>query len=203
MKQRILTGVLAIGLWFAAQPVLAASLGLTTDTPRIVASDALVEFSDLGFGFGDLSSFGAVVDSTEGIALTDPAEISFGFGFDSFDPTDLPAGGFSIFDDFGFNEVLSGDLVALGFMTDTIELLMNVTGGSAVGSFGPQVLLTISFNGLGADPFAAFVDDGQTFAASLTVENVVDSNVIPLPAGLPLLLTALGGLVVVRRRRVA
>ena len=199
MKSFLASTLVAAGFALSAGAASAATLGLTTEAPTIEASFAVVDFFDLDPD-GDLSTFDAEVDFTDEVSLTDPAFISFGFGYSLADPTDGPTGGFDIFEDFGFSLALSGDLEQVGFFTDTIELLFGSLTGSAAGSFGSQALMTIIFDDpLGDNPFDAFVD-GEIYNASISVSSVAAPAVIPLPAGLPLLLTGLLGLGSVRRR---
>jgi hypothetical protein len=152
---------------------------------------------------GDLSTFGAQVDFTDGVSPTGFTEIGFGIGFLLADPTTGATGGFDIFDEDGL--FLDGELLAVGFTEDVIGLQFGNLGGSNASSFGSSVLASIAFDdALGANPFDGFVD-GEYYGASITTSNVADATVapVPLPAGLPLLLTSLGGIVLLRRRRKA
>ena len=178
----------------------AATLGLTTGAPSLSSSAASIDYFEFGSD-GDLSSFGAEIDATNGITTTGFTEIGFGIGFSLSDPTDAPAGGFDIFDDTGL--VLAGDLLAIGFVEDTIELQFNNLFGSGAGAFGTSALAVITFDDpLGPDPFLSFFD-GDFYGASITVSNVVSTtpSPVPLPAGLPLMLGALGLSAGLLRRR--
>lgn len=200
MKKLIVSAALTMGLFAWGQSAAALSLGLTTELPLIEASFAEIDYAESGSD-GDLSTFGADVDFTDGVTLTDPAFILFGFGFSLADPTDAPGGGFTVFDDDGFNEALAGDLIDIGFFDDTIELLFGSLTGSVASDFGSLALMTIFFDdALGADPFAAFVD-GDFYTASISIESVAVPNVVPLPAGAALLLTGVAGVVGMSRRK--
>ncbi len=105
-------------------------------------------------------------------------------------------------DNSGTVSKLTGTNEDLIFMEDTsgddlIEILFSVTGGSL--STAPFVLASITGE-FGSDPFGTS-GTSTLFAlgdpAKITLTNV---SQIPLPAGMVLLLTALGGLVLVRRR---
>ena len=93
-----------------------------------------------------------------------------------------------------------GDLRRIGYHEDAIELEFDGLSGSAAADFGASALALIEFlDPIGLDPFAA-LSDGDTRRASITVSSVVLPAAIPLPAGLPLVLTGLGGLILIRRR---
>lgn len=177
----------------------AATLGLETEAPIAEASFAVVEYLEFGPD-GDLFTFGGEVDYTDGIDLTGFAEIGFGVGFSLTDPEGDAAGGFSLFDDTG--HVLGGDLEAVGFFEDTIELLFGTLTGSGTGVFGDQVLATIIFDDpLGPNPFTSFLD-GESYVASISLASVRQlPPTVPLPAGLVLILSGLGGFVMIGRRQ--
>lgn len=200
MKQYFVRILTTIGALTVASSAFGATLGLTTDTPTIQASFAQIEYLD-DAPDGDLSTFDAEVDFTDGVSLTGSAFIDFGIGYSQADPGDVPGGGFSVFDDDGFNEALAGDIVDIGFTEDVIELLFDVVAGSEQSLFGSQVLMLINFDDpldvLGANPFDGFLD-GEIYAASLSVSRVVAP--IPLPAGLPLMIGALAAFGLLRRR---
>lgn len=202
MKHYLTAALLAAAALFGAGSASAATLGLTTGLPSVSASQASVDFfvnDPVAPVDGDLSTFGAVVDATNGVPVTGIAEIGFGVSYALSDPTSDLTGGFDVFDANGL--VLGGDLFAVGFTEDVIELQFTNLTGSAAGSFGATVLMLIAFDDpfdeLGPNPFADLVD-GLFYDASLTISNVVP---IPLPAGLPLLLTGLVCTALIARRR--
>ncbi|PTX55455.1 putative secreted protein [Litoreibacter ponti] len=177
----------------------AATLGLTTGDPELTAG--IADFDYLVFETdGDLSTFGATVDEAIGVSLNGDGFLSIAFGFLLSDPTNDFSGGFDVQDDDG--EFLAGDLIAVGFTENQIELQFGGLSGSGAGNFNDTVLAFITFSDpLGTNPFNAFVDQ-DFLAASVTVQNVIDPvNPIPLPAGLPLLLGGLGILAFARRAR--
>lgn len=199
MRDLFVAGTLAIGA-VVGGAASAATLGLTTETPGLSSSVAFVDFFDFDPD-GDLSSFGAEVDATDGVSPNGFTEIGFGFGYSLADPTGDFDGGFDVFDESG--EFLAGDLSAIGFTEDAIELQFGNLSGSGASSFGSSVLMLISFDEpIGANPFNAFVDF-DSLGASISIASVADTSVapIPLPAGLPLLITGIGGIALLRRRR--
>ena len=177
----------------------AASLGLDTTDPVLTVDPANVTFSDL-FGEGDLSMFDLVTDIS-GLTTNGDVTLGFGVGFDLIDPTMALSGGFDLSDDDGL--LLSGNLTATGFGDDVIELQFDSLSGSATGAFSDMVLLEIVFDpadGLSDAPFGN-LEDLTTYMATVTLSNVGDLAPIPLPAGLPLLVVALGGFGWLRARQ--
>jgi len=170
----------------------AASLGLTTGSPTLEASLAFIDYIDFDPD-GDLSTFGAEVDSSVGVSPTGFTELSFGVGFSLTDPTSDFTGGFDVFDDDGFGFFLSGDLIAVGYTEDVFEFQFGNLVGSAAADFGDSVLMVVTlFDSLGDNPFAGLVDF-ESYGASISVSSVVPSAV-PIPAALPLFLSAIAGL---------
>lgn len=201
MKNRFFSAILLAGALALSVPTFsfAASLGLTTVAPTLKAGLATIDYLEFGPD-GDLSTFGAEVDFTDGVSPVGLTEIGFGVGFSLTNPTLGATGGFDIFDEDGF--FLGGDLIAVGFSNDVIELQFGNLMGAGAGSFGASVLALIAFDDqLGPDPFASLVD-GEFYPASITVSNVraVDAAV-PEPATLLLVLTALAGSGWIGRRR--
>lgn len=190
----VLAGVITLGSFGAAT---AATLGLTTSTPTLESSFAFVDFLDLSPD-GELSSFGAEVDFTDGASPTGFTTIDFAIGYALADPTTGLSGFLDVSDEDG--QFLVGDLLAVGFTEDIIELQFGNLTGSGASLFSSSVLALIAFDDpLGANPFASFVD-GDSYIASISISNVA---LIPLPAGLPLLAGGLGALMVLRRRKAA
>lgn len=187
-----------LGAALAAPVAEAAFLNLPTAPPRVVASDATLDYLTFGPD-GDLSTFGAVVDSTEGVTLAGTAELSLGAGYALADPAGTATGGFDLFDANGL--VLDGELARVGFSESLVTALepgvlefefVNL-GGPAASAFGPSVLMTVAFaDPIGPNVFANLVD-GTAYDASLSV-----AHVVPLPGAALLLASALAGLGIVR-----
>lgn len=187
MKHQIKAALLAAGMLFAAEQAAAATLGLATEAPSLSSSTAIIDYLEFTPD-GDLSTFGALVDFTDGLSPVGFTEIGFGVGFSLADPTTGATGGFDVFDENGL--FLAGDLLSVGFTTDTIELQFDNLGGAAAGSFGASVLALIAFDDpLGPDPFAT-LSDGDSLSAAISIFSVAAA--VPLPTGLPLLASVLG-----------
>lgn len=204
MKPIIAAAVLAAGTVFAGGQSTAATLGLTTEAPSLSASMAFIDYFDFGLD-GELFTDIPEVDGLNGVAPNGFTTIDFVVGLSTADPTDtsdFAFGGFlDISDEDG--QFLVGDLLAIGFEENVIELQFDNLSGSGAGAFGSSVLALIAFDDpLGANPFAALVD-GDSLGASITVSNVADVAPIPLPASVLLLLGGLAsiGAVGARRRR--
>ena len=192
MTAGIIAGLIGLGFLGTAN---ATPLGLTTEAPTIESSFAIVDYLEFGPD-GDLSTFGAEVDFTDGVSPNGLTEIGFGIGFSLADPTSGATGGFDIFDEDGL--FLDGDLLAVGFTEDIVELQFGNLGGSGAGSFGSSVLALIAFDDpLGPNPFASLID-GNAYVASVSISSVVS---LPLPATLPLLLAGLLGMGLIERSR--
>ncbi|MBN9672985.1 VPLPA-CTERM sorting domain-containing protein [Roseibium aggregatum] len=205
MKNLIIGALILIGLSLGGQSAQAAPLGLTTEDPTIEASFAVIDFFEFSPGEGDLSTFSAAIDFTSGTSLASPATIDFLGSFSLSDPAASPFGFLDIFDvpndPFAFPEVLlSGVLIDVGFASDKIELLFGSLTGSVAGEFGSQVLMSVFFDDqLGENPFEA-LEDGESYTASISISKVASIGVVPLPAALPLLVTAFVGLGLIRRK---
>lgn len=194
--KHILVGALFVLGSLLAGKSSAATLGLTTSDPTVTASAATVDY--FGFFDGSLSTFAAIIDNTSGISLGASPQLSFAVGFDLIDPTTGLSGGFGVTDASG--QVLSGDLIAVGFSDSVIELQFGNLIGTGVGNFGTSVLATLAFtDDLGLNPFSSLVDL-TSYNASISIANVQSGPVspIPLPAGIWLLLAGIFSLAWVR-----
>lgn len=193
-----LIAALAIGLaaFTAADQADAAPLNYAIDAPTIEIPFATADYIE-DFGFGDLSMFFA-----EGLSTGTPHAgvlfVSFTLGFDPLAPAGTELGAlFSEDDDGAF---LDGDVLATGFRDrDVLQVLFGNLSGSAAGEFGRFALmeLVFIFPEAGRDPLTTLTD-GETYEVFATVYSATP---IPLPAALPLMGAALGGLVLLRRRR--
>ena len=189
----------AVSLTGAVQSAGAATLCLTLGDPFLESSTASSDFLQNG-DEGDLSSFGGIIDSSAGVTLNGVAELGYFF---AFDPNDLgsAAAAFDIIDE--SNDVLLSDnLIDVGFRDNVVELLFDGLTGAAAGLFNTTALVEIEFDGLlGSDPFA-FFEDGEAYATRIRVSNVLtDVTPIPVPASLPLMMAAMGGIALLRRRK--
>lgn len=200
MNNKFLSALLLSSVLALAVPThsYATPLGLNTGLPMLEASFAFVDYLEFGPD-GDLSAFGAEVDFTDGVSPVGFTEIGFGVGFLLTDPTSGATGGFDVFDDNGL--YLAGNLIAVGFSDDLIELQFDSLFGAGAGNFGSSVLASIYFDDvLGPNPFASLVD-GDFYTASITLSNVADNvSSVPIPATLPLFLSGLCFLGWIRRR---
>nr|WP_067292515.1 PEP-CTERM sorting domain-containing protein [Marinobacterium profundum] len=199
MNNKLLSIILLMGglmlvapTYSLALPIypVGTSLGLTTQSPTLEASSASIDYLEFGPD-GDLSTFGAEVDSTNGVSTVGLTEFDFGFGFSLADPTVGATGGFGIFDLNGL--FLGGDLIAVGFLEDVIELQFGSLIGGGAGAFGSSVVAQLAFDDpLGLDPFAS-LNNGQLYTAFITVSNVAEIHAVPEPSTLLLFLSALLG----------
>lgn len=198
MKHTFFPTVLVAMVAFMGQGAAGASLGLTPGSPILTAPDAFIDYLEFGPD-GDLSTFGAVVASAQGTLPDGFTEIGFGVGFSLSDPTLDATGGFDVFDESGF--YLGGELAAVGFFTDSIELQFDVLGGSGAADFGSSVLAVITFGlPLGDTPFQALFD-GDSIEASITLSGFSPVTPVPLPPGLLLLIVGLSGMGLLRRQK--
>ena len=195
MKRIIYSGFLAFILVFAASLVAkAATLGLTTQNPSVGSSSTLIDYFEFGTD-GDLSSFGGLIDISNGLSPLGHTEFSLGIGFSLIDPVNGASGGFDITDENGL--FLAGDLAAVGFTENVIEFQFNHLTGPAANNFGSSVLMLISFaDQLGANPFAALLD-GNFYEASINIASVVT---VPEPQTVTLSALALALMTFSRRK---
>jgi hypothetical protein len=192
LRTHLLGGLFLLAL---ATPSLAASLGLIPGQPELVVGSATVDYFEIGPD-GDLSSFGTLVDGADGVSPTGVTELGFGFGFDLANPIVGATGGFDVTDENGL--FLSGELQAVGFRDDVIELEFGALSGSAASSFDASVLMQIAFiDDWGVNPFTKLVD-GNSYSTMISIANAAP---VPVPAALPLFLSALGFAAVFTRRR--
>lgn len=193
MKKTIYRGLFVLLFVFALPfTAKATTLGLTTQGPSLDSSFAFVDYFEFGTD-GDLSSFGGIIDSSNGISPSGFTEFSFGVGFSLSDPTNTATGGFDVSDENGL--FLSGDLAAVGFTENVIEFLFDHLTGAAAADFGSSVLMTISFvDQLGANPYGGLVD-GTFYDTTVHI-----ARVVPEPQTLVLCALALALMGFVRRR---
>ena len=193
---KTLLSALAIGLaaFTAADQAHASSLNVITDAPFIDIPFVTADYLETG-GIGDLSIFGA-----EGVSfdLSPAGTLLFDIfvDFETTDPYATANGTFFSMDDDG--AFLDGSLVQAGFADDLLQLLFGNLTGSAAGDFKQFVLIELEFIDPfpGTDPLGNLVD-GTAYDVVATLSSV---TAIPVPAALPLLAGALGGLVLLRRR---
>lgn len=192
-----LLSAIAIGLaaFTAADHAEAAPLNFVKTGPVIDIPFATADYIVAG-GFGDLTVFAA-----EGLVLgTSQAGdlfVDLILGFDPLSPEGTANGSlFSMDDDGAF---LDGDVLATGFAGDVLQVLFGNLTGSAAGAFGRFALLELVFvfPPAGSNPLTTLID-GTAYDAAGTIYSATP---IPVPAALPLLAGAVGGLVLLRRRR--
>ncbi len=174
----------------------AATLGLTTGNPTLESNSTTIDYLEFG-GDGDLSSFFNSIDSSNGVTPIGLTDFSFGAAFPLATPTIGATGFLDIFDDNG--QFLAGDLLAVGFTEDVLELQFNNLIGSAAGSFGSSVLALITFNDpLGLNPFSSLID-GDFYTASVNISNVISVSE-PTVLSIFILILFLMSIVLLKRR---
>lgn len=194
MKNILSAIAIALATVTVAGQASAAPLNVVTDAPLIDIPFADADYLSVG-GFGDLSIFDAE-GLASGVAAAGDLFVTVLVSFDESDPSGTATAGlFSFDDDGGF---LDGDLVKAGFDGDLLQILFGNLSGSAAAAFGKFALLELVF----VDPFPGIdplgnLEDGTIYLVSGTISSATP---IPLPAALPLLGAALGGLVLLRRR---
>src|SRR6056297_3236768 len=168
----------------------------------------------LGYGSeADAATFNGYIETTDvyfdGAATFDYDPLFVGGSI--FDPvfqvnvalsTDLATGSLLLTAGL-FTPVLDGSVVDTmlsvdnGFAGDTFSMLFEIVAGSADYAIAT---FTGDLDGFG---FTDFFTDGVLFAdGNLSIAGAeLDTTVIPLPAGLPLLLSGVGGLLLLRRKR--
>ncbi len=196
MKLKFYCALLVIALFLSGTfTATATTLGLTTGNPTLESNFTIIDYLESGSD-GDLSSFFNSIDSSNGVTPVAPTDLSFSAAFPLATPTIGATGFFDIFDDNG--QFLAGDLFAVGFTEDVIELQFNNLIGSAAGSFGNSVLALVTFDdSLGANPFNSLTD-GDFYTASVSISNVVSATVFE-PNILALFAIGFIGLLVYRR----
>ena len=173
-----------------------------TDPPRLVI-DAVTSTFDPGAPPAFPASLFSVGNSVQGLFTATPgtatvplADLAFSADFFDFGPPDGPLGSFSVSDPGGtlLSGIFTAQSFSAGILTTAVELDPGLS--SAVSLAYSNGLAVLVFSGLNGVAGAGTVD---IFGAGAV------SN-IPLPTGLALLLTGLGGLALisgVRRRGTA
>lgn len=193
--QNLFALIFALILPFSAT---AATLGLDKVGPRLTSGVTSIDYLEFGLD-GDLSAFGVLVEEASGASPSGLAEIGFGFGFLLDSPLSDATGGFDVFDDVGL--FLAGDLIAVGFIENAIELHFGNIGGSGANIFGSSVLMVLEFaDRLGSNPFNSFVD-GDFYTGSISLFGVQNSASVPAPGTLSLTVLALFGFGCLQRMR--
>ncbi|MGC9417982.1 MAG: hypothetical protein ACP5EN_03335 [Rhodovulum sp.] len=175
----------------------AASLGLATKAlPVVDIVFAEAVYFETG-GTGDLFWTAPALGLATAVPSASEAEFDIALTFDIANPYGSVTGALLSADRDG-NPYLEGDLVAIGFQDDLLELLFGNLSGSAAPAFGSQALVELFFIGpVGADPLAGLSDLGVYDLAGTIVAPV------PLPGGLPLLAGGVVLLAGLRARRTA
>jgi hypothetical protein len=207
----------------------AAPVGLTAlGEPDIQVSPVTLDYSAASDVFtvgmtplGPVTGNGLVIaaDGTSLAAADLAISIDVRIGDIAGAPVPVPGGGGlsitgQIYDDdtvggpvLASGTLLTGDLIATGFDETTIELGWNLTGGTYAAEFGGTGMLALTLINAASffDPDTAFSQDFSAalfdFSISTDTQAAVGNNLeeIPLPAGLPLMLTGLGALALLRR----
>ncbi|MDW3224783.1 MAG: VPLPA-CTERM sorting domain-containing protein [Paracoccaceae bacterium] len=186
LRQGIVTMVLAAGMMCGAGVAQAATIG------SVIVGDVIYEETSLDViaddTFIEASAFNS--DTVFVSAFLDGSSNAVPglFGIDAdLDITDI-----------NFFPVLLGVAhdVSVDTGADTISILYKLSENTL--SFDPFALAVLFFDdGVFSDPFN-FTDVDFAFA-DLKIYGATSASVVPLPAGLPLLLVGLGGFAVARR----
>lgn len=182
--------------------VAAASIALAP----LTADAAGLDLASFGYAIEGTvaSAAGGDVTVTESVFFPGVYELfsndaGFELTLDSFDTADPAQAAFTVFGpDPAVDELASTVATAQAASAGIAEFLFEgVLGEGGYLPFdGGAVLVTLTAPGLTLD--GSFTSFG---AATLTVESLVAAGVIPLPAGMLLLLTALGAMGIARRAR--
>ncbi|MBM7067688.1 VPLPA-CTERM sorting domain-containing protein [Actibacterium sp. 188UL27-1] len=173
------------------QALLRSSNGVTDtaiETALGAAAGSLDAFSALSAGGGNATN-GSVLTRTWKARVGDTLTFDFNFLTSESTPTSFNDGAFFFADGQYFS---LGDTTSAGFTTSSTPF--NEELGYASFSYTFTTYGTQTFG------FGVFNEGDTSVSSGLLVDNVSVSPV-PVPAALPLLLTAFGGLMVMGRRR--
>jgi hypothetical protein len=97
--------------------------------------------------------------------------------------------------------LLTGDLLGAALDGSIVELSWALTGGDYIGAFGIGDAFAMTFVNLASlSPFSGFGSDFRSSPNDFTISTDTQAAVVPVPAGLPLLLTAIGAFAYLRGR---
>lgn len=196
MKKNIFAFLTAAALSVVGSVSSAASLNLVASEPILTASDIAVDYLDLGFGEAGLTGFAEIADSS-GVSLDGAASLFFDVSFTTAAPSNPVFGTLDVSDASG--AVVEGDFVGFGFTGTTLELLFDVFGGRFDTEFGSQALVEFTLETGSGITLLSDLVDGDNLVGSATIGSSLAP--VPLPAGLPLIVTGLAGMWVLRRRK--
>jgi len=187
--------VLGLAAFAVTSEAPAAPLTYTKNAPVIDLPVVTTDYLET-FGFGDLS-FIFAEGLASGTAQAGDLFVTLTLGFDPVTPAGTELGALTSEDDNG--GFLDGDVLTTGFDGDVLQVVFGNLSGTAAPDFGRFALLELTFIDPfpGTNPLVNLVD-GVTYDAFATIYSATP---IPLPAALPLMGAALGGLVLLRRRR--
>ncbi|WP_299963114.1 VPLPA-CTERM sorting domain-containing protein [uncultured Roseobacter sp.] len=200
MYRSLKTAFAGLALLIGAHAASAKSLDLVGSGPSLSIGAISIDYFENAAS--DTRSFIGIAPITggDGVALGTAPSLFFTATTGLSDPFAIDFGTLDASGDPNGDFLVLGDFVDFGFTDTTLEFLFDTIGGRAAGDFGSQVLLEFTIAANSGITLLSGLFDGAFPAGTATITgNLAPVSPIPLPAGLPLLLAGLGGLLVLRR----